>query len=302
MQTSHRPLLLITSCIFPLYSDYHHINNDNNDHHSNIQHKTSISTTIPIIAGPSTITVIMAPTLPSQAEFFVSGITPAPTQPTVDVLCGICHEELDGNTVQLTGACNHLYHGICIVTWLQGSTLGRSNNTCPYCRTELYNAHANRAAVQPTFDYDFDFEDDRLFELMNPFPSVGHINSAIVIFMRTQSAEFRRNFLMQHARGMFRFFRQIHAEVEPMDLVTQLLPEIMRMDEGRELAIRLERILAREDDDMNGIVVAPMLAVGDDEQPTGEEDAEYEEEEEEDWMADLWEVDDDPTSDYDPDA
>lgn len=87
-----------------------------------------------------------------------------------------------------------------------------------------------------------------------------------------------------------------------MDLVTQLLPEIMRMDEGRELAIRLERILAREDDDMNGIVVAPMLAVGDDEQPTGEEDAEYEEEEEEDWMADLLEVDDDPTSDYDPDA
>jgi len=59
--------------------------------------------------------------------------------------------------------------------------------------------------------------------------------------------------------------------------------------------------LARENDDMDGIVVAPMLGVGDDELPIDEEDAEYEE----DGMAESSDeemVDDDPTSDYDPNA
>jgi len=165
----------------------------------------------------------MAPTLPSQAEFFVSGITPTPTQPTADVICGICYEELDGNTVQLTGACNHLYHGICIITWLQGCTLGRSNNTCPYCRTELYNSQTNLAAVQPAFDDDLDL--DRA--------DVSGISFTIVTFMRAQSVEFRRNFLMQHARDMLHFLRQMHSEVAPIDLFIRLLPELMGTDEGR---------------------------------------------------------------------
>ncbi|CAE7032990.1 hypothetical protein PTNB85_03953 [Pyrenophora teres f. teres] len=76
----------------------------------------------------------------AQAEFFMTGITLITAQPE-DSECSICYDHLGISVVQLTGACNHIFHSTCILTWLQGSTGGRLHNTCPYCRRELYDNH-----------------------------------------------------------------------------------------------------------------------------------------------------------------
>jgi hypothetical protein len=82
------------------------------------------------------------PTLRSQGEFFMTGIVPTSAQPEGSV-CSICTEHLAEDVAQIIGACGHMFHAVCLLTWLSGT--GRQNRTCPNCRCELYAASVNRS-------------------------------------------------------------------------------------------------------------------------------------------------------------
>jgi len=77
------------------------------------------------------------PALRSQGEFFMTGIVPAGPQPE-ESDCSICAEHLAEDVVQIARPCGHMFHAVCLLTWLQGD--GRRNRTCPNCRCELYAA------------------------------------------------------------------------------------------------------------------------------------------------------------------
>ncbi|KAI4940037.1 uncharacterized protein J4E92_001325 [Alternaria infectoria] len=79
------------------------------------------------------------PALRSQGEFFMTGIVPAGPQPE-ESDCSICAEHLAEDVVRIARPCGHMFHAVCLLTWLQGD--GRRNRTCPNCRCELYAAPA----------------------------------------------------------------------------------------------------------------------------------------------------------------
>ncbi|KAF2822270.1 hypothetical protein CC86DRAFT_410642 [Ophiobolus disseminans] len=75
------------------------------------------------------------PALRSQAEFLMTGVLPIAPLPNAD--CSVCIEKLADDVVQMV-ACQHTFHCVCILAWLQGDE--QKNRSCPNCREELYEA------------------------------------------------------------------------------------------------------------------------------------------------------------------
>jgi hypothetical protein len=71
----------------------------------------------------------------------MTGVVPTRAQPKGSD-CSICTEHLADDVVQIVGACNHIFHTVCLLTWLSGNQ--RQNRTCPNCRCELYAATARQ--------------------------------------------------------------------------------------------------------------------------------------------------------------
>ena len=100
---------------------------------------TSSSTNERAVPQTNTTPPSNMPALRSQGEFFMTGIVPAGPQPE-ESDCSICAEHLAEDVVQIARPCGHMFHAVCLLTWLQGD--GRRNRTCPNCRCELYAAPA----------------------------------------------------------------------------------------------------------------------------------------------------------------
>jgi hypothetical protein len=82
------------------------------------------------------------PTLRSQPEFYMTGVTAIDTtaEPLPDnAECTICLEPLSDDVVKFI-ACGHMFHTVCVQSWFDQSAprTGRKRGTCPNCRHELY--------------------------------------------------------------------------------------------------------------------------------------------------------------------
>ncbi|KAM3425517.1 Tripartite motif-containing protein 60 [Cercospora zeina] len=77
------------------------------------------------------------------AQFLASGLTPMELSQD-DAECPICFESLD-DKVSVT--CGHVFCRACISTWAQSPS-----NTCPTCRSVLYEELPRTANVQPITD------------------------------------------------------------------------------------------------------------------------------------------------------
>jgi hypothetical protein len=91
--------------------------------------------------------------LRSQGEFYMVGVTPVTTDPSLDEECTICMETLTTDVVKMT-ACNHHFHTVCILAWFESSAprSGKKKGNCPNCRHEFYEpdpAPAPRVLPQP---------------------------------------------------------------------------------------------------------------------------------------------------------
>jgi hypothetical protein len=102
------------------------------------------------------------PTLRSQPEFYMTGVTAIDTtsQPLPDnAECTICLEPLSDDVVKFI-ACGHMFHTVCVQSWFDQSALrtGRKRGTCPNCRHELYepdprygHGHGHGPVASPRF-------------------------------------------------------------------------------------------------------------------------------------------------------
>ncbi|KAI8943173.1 hypothetical protein NX059_001202 [Plenodomus lindquistii] len=88
-----------------------------------------------------------SPSLRSQGEFFMAGITPVAAQPEED--CPICMEPLAEDSVQVV-ACRHTFHTTCLHPWLNSS--GARSRTCPCCRRELFRGPSVDPRVSAELD------------------------------------------------------------------------------------------------------------------------------------------------------
>jgi hypothetical protein len=99
-------------------------------------------------------TPVPQPPVPTRTEFLQTGMTIR--RPPRDVQCSICLENLDPYTyivVQIE-LCGHFFHRRCIMPWFEVQV---SNNTCPNCRTCLFQAPAVRLdAINPFIPPEFE--------------------------------------------------------------------------------------------------------------------------------------------------
>ncbi|KAF1918415.1 hypothetical protein BDU57DRAFT_198324 [Ampelomyces quisqualis] len=72
------------------------------------------------------------PALPSEAEFFLSGMLFVEAKPDD---CPICTETLDSDVIKIV-ACGHFFHCACVLTWCKSDA--ERCNSCPMCRRDFY--------------------------------------------------------------------------------------------------------------------------------------------------------------------
>ena len=78
--------------------------------------------------------------------------------------CVICFDEISGGDKPIGFKCGHKFHTTCISKWLL------LNNTCPYCRNEVYSYNDDTTVEMEDNDYndiDVSFVNETLFDLYN---------------------------------------------------------------------------------------------------------------------------------------
>ncbi|KAK1913729.1 hypothetical protein P3342_006972 [Pyrenophora teres f. teres] len=101
---------------------------------------------------------INMPTLRSQSEFYMAGVTTIDTRATRSHekgKCSVCIEPLEHDVIKIL-ACGHEFHTVCVQSWFDKSAprTGTKPGTCPNCRRELYEPDLAYTQNGPPFRSD----------------------------------------------------------------------------------------------------------------------------------------------------
>ena len=109
-------------------------------------YSTHVTVEVPVTPSNVAFTTAMAtiPGLRSQAEFFMTGVLPDPSQP--EVACSTCLEPLTDDMVKMVKR-GHMFHFACVLQWFQSRSSRRG--ACPNCRTELFEPESLGTPCEP---------------------------------------------------------------------------------------------------------------------------------------------------------
>lgn len=104
--------------------------------------------------------------LPTREKYITDNLVAA-TPPDDEPTCPICNENWNSPEDQIvaTAECNHRYHNVCLVNWLNNDAV-KSHNTCPTCRRVLCKGRTPDSDTDVDSDSDFESVDQDIQTLV----------------------------------------------------------------------------------------------------------------------------------------